>query len=98
MHGLYVSIAADKPPIQKLKGYADHKQPIPWKRVHEIPGYVAFSHRTHLESQASCEMRHGSVALRDALWREGNISMGACMECHRKRRASIDCRLCHDDR
>ena len=44
----HFSIANDKPAIQKLKSYADQKQPVPWIRVYQIPSYVDFSHRTHL--------------------------------------------------
>ncbi len=94
----HVSIAKDRPTIRKLKEFAEAKQEIPWVRVYQIPSYVDFSHRTHLEAGAACETCHGSVAERDALWREGTLSMGACMDCHRKNRASIDCTYCHEAR
>ncbi|HLJ16532.1 MAG TPA: cytochrome c3 family protein [Bryobacteraceae bacterium] len=94
----HITIAKDKPPIQKLASFAASKQPIPWVRVYQIPSYVDFSHRTHLEAGAKCENCHGPVAERDALWREGNISMGGCMDCHRRNKASIDCTYCHDAR
>ncbi|MEO7144842.1 MAG: cytochrome c3 family protein [Bryobacteraceae bacterium] len=94
----HVSIAKDKPAIQKLAAYAKSKQPIPWVRVYQIPSYVDFSHRTHLEAGAKCGDCHGPVAGRDALWREGNITMGGCMECHRTHKASIDCTTCHEAR
>ncbi len=94
----HVSIAKEKPAIQKLASFAAAKQPVPWVRVYEIPGYVDFSHRTHLQAGAVCENCHGPVAERTALWREGNISMGGCMDCHRKNKASIDCGFCHEPR
>jgi len=94
----HVEIAKDKPAIQSLKQLAASKQTIPWVRVYQIPSYVSFSHRSHLESSASCQECHGPVAEREVLWREGNITMGACMDCHRKNRASLDCALCHEFR
>lgn len=94
----HVEIAKDKPSIQNLKQLAASGQPIPWVRVYQIPSYVEFSHRAHLETGAGCESCHGAVAQRDALWREGNISMGGCIACHRQNRASIDCTLCHEAR
>ncbi|MGI8743214.1 MAG: cytochrome c3 family protein [Bryobacteraceae bacterium] len=94
----HVEIAKDKPAIQTLQQLATSRQPIPWVRVYQIPSYVAFSHRTHLEAGAGCEPCHGPVAQRDALWREGNISMGGCVACHRENRASTDCNLCHEPR
>ena len=94
----HIAIAKDKPDIKKLAAFAASKQPIPWVRVYQIPSYVDFSHRTHLETGAKCDDCHGQVAQRDALWREGNITMGGCMNCHRRNRASIDCTYCHDAR
>ena len=81
------SIKTSSPAIQKLAGYAARKEDIPWVRVYRIPSYVDFSHRTHLTSGASCETCHGQVEQRDVLFRETNISMGACMECHRQNKA-----------
>ena len=94
----HIEIAKTKPTIQKLKAYAVAKQQVPWVRVYELPGFVWFSHRTHLAAKAKCETCHGQVAERDVLTREVNISMGTCMECHRKNEASIDCNLCHEAR
>jgi hypothetical protein len=92
------SIKTDSPAIQKLAGYASQNRDIPWVRVYQIPAYVDFSHKTHLGSGATCENCHGQVEQRDALFRETNISMGACMECHRQHKASIDCTACHEQK
>jgi hypothetical protein len=92
------SIKADSPSIQKLAGYASQKREIPWVRVYQIPGYVDFSHKTHLDNGATCETCHGQVEQRDALFRETDISMGGCMECHRHNKAPIDCTACNEQR
>jgi hypothetical protein len=92
------AIKTDSPAIQKVAGYASRKQDIPWVRVYRIPSYVDFSHKTHLTAGATCETCHGHVEQRDALFRETNISMGACMECHRQNKAPIDCTACHEQR
>ena len=98
----HVEIAKTKPAIQKLKAYSESKQPVPWVRVYQIPGFVWFSHRSHAVSgpagAAACAACHGPVAERGALTKEVNLSMGTCMECHRKNEASIDCNLCHEAR
>lgn len=94
----HFSIDKDAPAIQKLKEYADRKQPIPWARVYQIPSYVDFSHRTHLEAGFKCEKCHGPVATRDALWKETDITMGGCIACHRQNRASTSCTYCHENR
>jgi hypothetical protein len=92
------SIKADSPSIQKLAQFDSQKRDIPWVRVYQIPGYVDFSHKRHLTAGATCETCHGQVATRDALFRETNISMGACMECHRQHKAPIDCTACHEQK
>jgi len=92
------SVKKDSPAIQKLAAFAANKQPVPWLRVYQIPSYVAFSHKAHLDSGATCETCHGKVRERDRLFRETDISMGGCMSCHRANRASLDCTFCHEQR
>lgn len=92
------AIKTESPAIKKLAAYAAQNREIPWVRVYQIPAYVDFSHKTHLAGGATCETCHGKVEERDALFRETNISMGACMECHRQNKAPIDCTACHEDK
>ncbi|MCC6368439.1 MAG: cytochrome c3 family protein [Bryobacterales bacterium] len=92
------TVKKDSPQIQKLAAFHEQKQPVPWKRVYQIPSFVFFSHKTHLESGAACETCHGPVKERDALWREKILSMGNCMECHQKTHALNDCDTCHEPR
>ena len=94
----HIAVAKDKPSIEKLAAAAKAKQQIPWVRVYQIPSYVAFSHRTHMQAGAKCEICHGDVSKRDVMFKEADISMGGCMECHRQNKASNDCSFCHDPR
>ncbi|HLJ45434.1 MAG TPA: cytochrome c3 family protein [Bryobacteraceae bacterium] len=94
----HVEIAKDAPEIQKLKSFADSRQPIHWARVYQIPSYVEFSHRKHLAAGATCRTCHGPVETRDALWKETDISMGGCIQCHRQHKVSTDCAFCHENR
>ena len=64
-------------------------------RVYQIAVLRSFSHRAHLAAAATCADCHGQVQTRDRLFREGDITMGACMNCHRAKSASIDCTYCH---
>ncbi len=32
------------------------------------------------------------------MFRETDISMGGCMNCHREKKASVDCAFCHDQK
>ncbi len=90
------AIKAESPAIHKLADWAKSGSEIKWARVYEIPSYVNFSHRSHLEAETKCADCHGPVAARDALFREGDVSMGGCMNCHRIKKVSIDCTFCHD--
>jgi len=92
------SVKTDSPHIQKLTALAKDMKPVPWVRVYQIPGYVFFSHRMHTTAGATCQTCHGPVAERDVMRKEVGISMGDCMDCHRKNKASIDCKFCHEER
>jgi hypothetical protein len=92
------AIKTESPAIQKIAAAAKENREIRWARVYEIPMYVAFSHRNHLAAGNTCQECHGKVAEREVLYREGNISMGGCMDCHRVKKVSNDCGLCHEPR
>jgi len=92
------AIKTDSPAIQKLAALARENREIRWARVYQIPLYVAFSHRFHGEGGVTCQECHGNVAEREALFREGDISMGGCMNCHRTKKISNRCNFCHDPR
>lgn len=89
------TMSTDKPGVQKLATYAKANTPIPWVQVYELPSFVTFSHKTHLLHGATCQQCHGPVAERVQLYKETDISMAACVNCHRAKRASIDCDTCH---
>lgn len=84
--------------IQKLSAAAKENREIRWERVYAIPFYVAFSHRYHLEGGTMCQDCHGKVSERVALYREGDISMSGCINCHRARKIGTNCTFCHDPR
>ncbi len=89
----HTAIKTESPEIQKLA-----KGDVKWVRVYQIPSYVNFSHRSHRETGNACTECHGDVTVRDALFKEGDVSMGGCMNCHRLKKASIDCTYCHEER
>ncbi len=92
------SVKKDSPQITKLAEFHASNRPVPWQRVYQLPGFVFFSHKTHLQIGAECKTCHGEVAQRDRLFKEVGIAMGDCMECHRKNKASNDCMYCHEQR
>jgi hypothetical protein len=89
------TVKKDSPAIAKLAQYQETGQEVPWRRVYRIPDYVFFSHKEHLAHKVACEDCHGAVRERDVLSKEKEVSMAACMDCHRQRQASLACNYCH---
>lgn len=89
-------IKSESPAIQKLTAAAKEKRELKWARVYEIPTYVFFSHRAHLAAGSACADCHGQVKEHERLYREMDVSMASCMNCHQAKGASLDCMYCHD--
>jgi len=83
---------------QKLAAFGKQNRQIDWVRVYQIPTFVRFDHRQHAQAGVKCDVCHGPVAQRVTLWRERDMSMGSCMNCHRTMNASLDCGSCHEPR
>lgn len=92
----HVTIAKDKPAIQKLAGYAKSKQPIPWVRVYTVLPGVAWSHRPHLQAAVACETCHGQVREMDQMSEVTSVTtMYSCLSCHELNHAKTACDTCH---
>ena len=90
------SIQQESPEIRNLAQFQKSGESIPWKRVYQLPPFVFFSHQKHLAAAVKCDTCHGPVGERESLWQERDISMTACVECHKLRQASLECNSCHD--
>jgi len=92
----HVTIAKEKPSIQKLAEYSKSQQPIPWVRVYTVLPGVAWNHRVHLEAGVKCESCHGQVAQMDAMSEVTSVTtMYSCLSCHEVNRAKTACDTCH---
>lgn len=97
--GCHASVKKDSPHIAKVAAAHAESGKMKWAPVYRVPDYVFFSHKGHLKvADVNCETCHGPVATRDVMRREKDISMQGCMECHRVKGASNDCKFCHDQR
>lgn len=81
-------------------------KPIEWIRVHNLPDFVHFDHRRHVNSGVTCEHCHGPVKAMERIQQWSNLTMGWCVNCHRDvnkglmsslqgKSASTDCSACH---
>ncbi len=93
----HVTIAKDRPAIQKLAEYAKSNEPIPWVRVYSVAARVYWSHRAHLEAGFKCEDCHGQVADMEVVAKVKDVtSMQGCIDCHHQHKAETGCAFCHE--
>jgi hypothetical protein len=72
--------------------------PIKWTSLYNQPDHIFFSHRRHVKlGQIECGICHGNFDERTTPPSRPlvNLTMNACMECHKKRKADNDCLVCH---
>lgn len=98
--GCHGVIATDRSEVQKVIGYWERQEPIPWEKVTEMPDHVYFSHQPHLLSGTSCETCHGAVGQMTVTRPSRRMDMGWCLNCHldqpeEKVARLADCLACH---
>ena len=99
--GCHKLTRADKPEIQKLAGYFERNEPVPWVRVNKLPDYVKFNHKRHVKAGIQCTDCHGPVQSMRVVYQYPSLKMGWCVSCHRQHLddaqnpATMDCVACH---
>jgi hypothetical protein len=97
--GCHTTVARDLATIQQLAASHEKGEPIPWRRVYNLPDYVYFSHKPHVAVEGvSCETCHGPVREMPQMQRVRDISMAACVDCHTANQAPTGCSDCHEPR
>ena len=89
---------SQNPEEEKIRQIHKKGEEIHWKRIYQQPDHVFFSHRRHVVlGKMQCETCHGSIAQSEKPpskpWVK--MTMGWCMDCHKKTKASNDCLACH---
>lgn len=57
--------------------------PIQWVKVHNLPDFVYFDHRSHVNGGVTCQTCHGPVETMERVRQVQDLSMGWCVNCHR---------------
>lgn len=71
--------------IAKIYKALETGKPIEWIRVHNLPDHSYFNHAQHVSAgKVQCESCHGDVKTMDRIRQVQPLSMGWCIECHRK--------------
>ncbi|MFB3920529.1 MAG: cytochrome c3 family protein [Terriglobia bacterium] len=91
------TMATDKPEIKKLAAYAARGEDVPWQRVYDYPpsAHVKFNHAPHIRASVECKICHGDMTQQTVAVRTVNLTMGFCLNCHKLKKASVDCITCH---
>lgn len=96
--GCHRSVATESSEIQKLAGYWERGEAIPWERVYELPQFAHFNHSPHIAAGVSCGSCHGDVARMSVAEEAVEMSMGFCLDCHAEQENKdelYDCAICH---
>ncbi len=102
------SVAVNKPAIKKLTEAYNNNESIPWVKVHMLPDFVHFPHDAHIKNLAkgskgteqvkqACFQCHGKIDQMVEVFQATDLSMGWCLECHRKPESNgpQNCSACH---
>jgi len=89
--GCHKFIGKDLDEVKKLIGYWERKEPIPWKKIHDVPDFVRFPHYKHINAKnekypdgVPCQKCHGKIETMDVVKvTVPNFGlMGWCLTCH----------------
>ncbi|MDH4224804.1 MAG: cytochrome c family protein [Deltaproteobacteria bacterium] len=89
--GCHNFVATDLAEIQKLTKYWDDKKPIPWVKKHDVPDFVRFPHKKHINAKnevfpdgVPCQKCHGPIETLDVVEVQDPKfgEMGWCLKCH----------------
>jgi cytochrome c551/c552 len=65
--------------------YGKNTKPIEWVRVHNLPDLSYFNHAQHVVAgKLDCAECHGDVKKMDVMYQFAPLTMGWCVDCHRK--------------
>jgi len=69
----------------EIGAYIKPQRPIQWTKVHNLPDFVFFSHQQHVKvGKQECATCHGDVAKMTTAQQVQPLTMGWCVDCHRK--------------
>jgi hypothetical protein len=61
--GCHKYVKTTSPEIKLLAEYWKRGEAVPWKKVHDLPDFVYFSHMRHVRAGVECTECHGQVQL-----------------------------------
>ena len=78
-------IKTESPEIKKIYRAIEHKQPIQWVRIHNLPDLAYFNHSQHTQvAGLQCQTCHGPIQNMEVVYQYSALTMGWCINCHRE--------------
>jgi cytochrome c2 len=71
--------------IGKILTAYEKNEPIQWVRIHNLPDLAYFNHSQHVNvGGVECQTCHGPIQEMDVVRQHSLLTMGWCIDCHRK--------------
>jgi mono/diheme cytochrome c family protein len=71
--------------------YGPNPKPIKWIKVHQLPEHAYFNHAQHVTvGKQECTTCHGPIAEMDTVRQFTPLTMGWCIDCHRKTEVKME--------
>jgi mono/diheme cytochrome c family protein len=85
------AIKTTSPEIQKIYTAIEKNEPIQWVRIHNLPDLSYFNHAQHVKvGGLDCENCHGDIKNMEVVQQHSLLTMGWCIDCHRKTEVKMD--------
>jgi hypothetical protein len=69
--------------LEPVRSSLSDNRPIHWNRVNALPDFVYFDHSIHVNKGVGCETCHGRIDEMPLTWKEEDLHMSWCLNCHR---------------
>lgn len=85
---IYDAVGWDAEKLAYIEGY--EQKPIEWVRIHNLQDFVYFNHSQHVVvGKQECQTCHGPIQEMDEVYQFSELTMGWCIDCHRKTEVSM---------
>jgi predicted CXXCH cytochrome family protein len=81
--GCHAQVWNGSPALEAVRQSYFSGQPIRWRRVHDLAGFVYFDHAVHVRGGIDCSRCHGDVGGMARVEQVQPLTMGWCLDCHR---------------
>jgi hypothetical protein len=72
----------ESPMLAPVREAYETGKPIEWVKINRLPDHVYFNHSVHVNKGMSCTTCHGPVGEMPLVWKEHQMWMKWCLECH----------------